>query len=124
MDGKRMQDLYIHKMVSVEHIIWLTEMKKRRKKKLLLDFLHIKESKELDMHQTSQKKYSCWIKNKRYNNNKIINSYIHKTTLRRCSTNRTNNNKRDNRMMKVNVVQTTTNKTEYLLLLLLLFLLL
>ena len=36
MDGKRMQDLYIHNMVSVEHIILLREMnmeEKKRKKK-------------------------------------------------------------------------------------------
>ena len=32
MDGKRMQHLYIYKMVLVEHIIWLREMKKKEKK--------------------------------------------------------------------------------------------
>ena len=36
IDGKKMQDLYIHNMVSVEHIIWLREMK----------MIFIKEKKE------------------------------------------------------------------------------
>ena len=33
MDGKKMQDLYIHNIVSVKHIILLTEMKMKEKKK-------------------------------------------------------------------------------------------
>ena len=32
MDTKRMQELYIHNMVLVEHIIWLRERKKKEAK--------------------------------------------------------------------------------------------
>ena len=77
LDGKRMQDLYIHIMVSIEHIIWLRKMKMKDKndqREKLINTHRI--SKEFDILQTqTEKKYSLR-KNKKYNNNnQIVNSY-------------------------------------------------
>ena len=54
MDGRRMQDLYIHTMVSMEYIIWIRDKNKKGGKKGNMNWylIHRKESKELDMHRT------------------------------------------------------------------------
>ena len=81
------------------------EAKKKKKKPNLI---HIKESKEHVMLQTQaiHNKYN-WRKNKRYNN-KIMNSYIDKTSVKNNSKNSRNENTIGNR--KARMIHNNWNK--------------
>ena len=52
INWKKLQDLYIHNMVTMEYIIWLSKMKMKEKKekreKWISDLIQKKASKEFD----------------------------------------------------------------------------